>query len=181
MTFDWPADEYYFLLSKQSFFLTFACWLFGPKPLPFTLITVVLLSTWPIAANLSKILIKISLCIRKCHLCNTDQCSSWIILTHWPLGDLNKILDKQFSNLFQWLKGELSLVKFALNWMSLDLTEDKSTLVQVMAWCRQAASHYLSQYWPRSVSPYGVIKPQWVNFKHFGNMFLSYALQSSIN
>ena len=37
---------------------------------------------------------------------------------------------------------------------ALDLTEDKSTLVQVMAWCCQATSHYLSQCWPRSVSPY---------------------------
>ena len=33
--------------------------------------------------------------------------------------------------------------------MSLNLTDDKSTLVQVMAWCRQATSHYLSQCWPR--------------------------------
>ena len=32
-----------------------------------------------------------------------------------------------------------------------------------MAWCRQAASHYLSQCWPRSLSPYGVTRPQWVN------------------
>ena len=32
--------------------------------------------------------------------------------------------------------------------MPWDLTEDKSTLVQVMAWCRQATSHYLSQCWP---------------------------------
>ena len=47
--------------------------------------------------------------------------------------------------------------------MSLDLTDDKSTLVQVMAWCRQAPSHYLSQCWPRSVSPYDVTKPQWVS------------------
>ena len=31
-----------------------------------------------------------------------------------------------------------------------------------MAWCRQAASHYLSQCWPRSVSPYDVNRPQWV-------------------
>ena len=46
--------------------------------------------------------------------------------------------------------------------MPLDLTDDKSTLVQVMAWCRQAAIHYLSQCWPRSVSPYGIIRPQWV-------------------
>ena len=39
----------------------------------------------------------------------------------------------------------------------------KSTLVQVMAWCRQATSHYLSQCWPRSQSPYGITRPQWVN------------------
>ena len=48
--------------------------------------------------------------------------------------------------------------------MSLDLTDDKSTLVQVMAWCRQATSHYLSQCWPRSLSPYGVTRPQWIKF-----------------
>ena len=47
--------------------------------------------------------------------------------------------------------------------MSQDLTGNESTLVQVMAWCRQATSHYLSQCWPRAVSPYGVTRPQWVN------------------
>ena len=44
--------------------------------------------------------------------------------------------------------------------MSLDLTEDKPTLVQVMAWCLQATSLYLSHCWPRSVSSYGVSRPQ---------------------
>ena len=53
--------------------------------------------------------------------------------------------------------------ELALRWMSLDLTDDKSTLVQVMAWCCQATSHYLSQCWPRSLSPYRVTRPQWVN------------------
>ena len=57
----------------------------------------------------------------------------------------------------------LSLDLIVLRWISLDLSDDKSTLVQVMAWCRQAKSHYLSQCWPRSLSPYGVIRPQWVN------------------
>ena len=47
-------------------------------------------------------------------------------------------------------------------WIPQDLTDNKSTLVQVMAWCHQATSHYLSQCWPRSVSPYGVTRPQWV-------------------
>ena len=56
-----------------------------------------------------------------------------------------------------------------LRWVSLDFTDDKSTLVQIMAWCHQASSHYLSQYWPRSMSPYGVIRPQLFNvmFQHF--------------
>ena len=52
--------------------------------------------------------------------------------------------------------------RIALRWMSLGFTDDQSTLVQVMAWCRQATSHYLSQCWPRSLSPYGVTRPQWV-------------------
>ena len=48
--------------------------------------------------------------------------------------------------------------------MSLDFTDYQSTLVQVMAWCRQATSHYLNQCWPRSLSLYSVTRPQWVNF-----------------
>ena len=31
------------------------------------------------------------------------------------------------------------------------MIDGKSTLVQVMAWCHQATSHYLSQCWPTSV------------------------------
>ena len=52
--------------------------------------------------------------------------------------------------------------ELALRWMSLDSTDDKSTLVQVMSWCCQATSHYMSQCWPRSLSPYDVTRPQWV-------------------
>ena len=52
--------------------------------------------------------------------------------------------------------------ELAFRWMSLDLTDDKSTLVQVMVWCHQATIHYLRQCWPRSLSPYGVTRPQWV-------------------
>ena len=52
--------------------------------------------------------------------------------------------------------------EIALRWMSLDLTDDKSTLVQVMAWRHQATSHYLNQYWLRYLTPYGVTRPQWL-------------------
>ena len=48
-------------------------------------------------------------------------------------------------------------------WMSVDFTDGQSTLVQVMAWCLQATSHYLSQCWLRSKLPYGVTRPHWVN------------------
>ena len=49
----------------------------------------------------------------------------------------------------------------AIRWMPQHLTDHLSTLVQVMAWCHQATSHYLSQCWPRSLSPYDVTRPQW--------------------
>ena len=51
----------------------------------------------------------------------------------------------------------------ALGWTSLDLSDEKSTLVQVMAWCRQATSQFLNQCWPRFLPPYSVTRPQWVN------------------
>ena len=50
----------------------------------------------------------------------------------------------------------------ALWWMPQDLTDDQSTLVQVMAWWCQATSHYLSQCWPIALSAYGVTRPKWV-------------------
>ena len=53
---------------------------------------------------------------------------------------------------------EMGPCEITLRLMLLDLTDDKPTLVQVMAWCCQAPSHYLSQCWPYSVTP-----PKWVN------------------
>ena len=49
-----------------------------------------------------------------------------------------------------------------LRWMPQNTSDGKSTLVQVMAWCRQATSHYLSQCWPRSMLPYDITRPPWV-------------------
>ena len=34
--------------------------------------------------------------------------------------------------------------------------------VHVIAWYRQATGHYLNQCWSRSLTPYGVIRPQWI-------------------
>ena len=85
-------------------------------------------------------------------------------LTCWPLANLNEIL---YTNvIFKWIlviDGWGITCEIALILMSLDFTDNQSTLVQVMAWCRQATSHYLSQCWPRSALPFGITGPQWVN------------------
>ena len=83
--------------------------------------------------------------------------------TPWPLGDFNKILSKIIFKLIFVTNGCDISSEITLRWTSLDLSGDELTLVQVMAWCRQATSHYLGQCWPRFLSPYGVTRPQWVN------------------
>ena len=53
-----------------------------------------------------------------------------------------------------------------IRWMPQNTIDDKLALILVLAWCRQATSHYLSQCWPdlpRPMSPCGVTRPQWVN------------------
>ena len=54
--------------------------------------------------------------------------------------------------------------KIAFQCMPLDLT-DKSTVVEIISWCRQVPSHYLSQCSPSSISPCGVTRPQWINVR----------------
>ena len=62
---------------------------------------------------------------------------------------VNSLTRRRFERHFRYIMFKLILViddwsisgKIALRWMSLNLTDDKSALVQVMAWCRQAPSH----------------------------------------
>ena len=61
----------------------------------------------------------------------------------------------------RWVK-DLSC-EIVIRLMSQALTDYQLTLVQVMAWCCQATSHYLNQCWPSSMMPYSVTRPQWVN------------------
>ena len=65
------------------------------------------------------------------------------------------------SEIFKLIKQHSSLgtpCELAPRRMLQILTDKKSTLAQVMAWCRQATSHYLSQRSPSFLSPYGVIR-----------------------
>ena len=89
---------------------------------------------------------------------------------HVLLICFNPLAPGRFKVNFRWVIFKLILVvngwgiscETALIWMSLDHIYGKSILVQVMAWCRQATSHYLSQCWPRSMSPNGITRPQWI-------------------
>ena len=60
---------------------------------------------------------------------------------------------KTISNLVVLIDIFRSCYDNASRWMPRDLTNVKPTLIQVMTWCRQATSHYLSYCWPRSKSP----------------------------
>ena len=49
----------------------------------------------------------------------------------------------------------------ALRWVPQYITDDKPTLAQVWAWCHQATSHYLNQWWPSSLTYIGGIRGRW--------------------
>ena len=86
----------------------------------------------------------------------------------------NSLAPRRFEWNFRWVIFKLIsmidgwdiLCEIVHWWISFDITDDKSTLARVMALYRQATSQYLSQCWYRSMSQYGVTRPQWVNEKH---------------
>ena len=94
----------------------------------------------------------------------------WFIipgLTHWPLGDMPQTLKISFSDVIWAVNKKKN--HFQWKCIVMDAKDLESALVQVMAWCHQARSHYLSQCWPRSMWPYGITRPQWVK-KHVCDM-----------
>ena len=89
----------------------------------------------------------------------------------WPCF-INSLAPGRFQRNFRKAIFQLILVidalsiscKIVFKWMPMGFSDGKSKLVQVMAWCRQATSHYLSQCWPRFLSPYGIIRLQRVTY-----------------
>ena len=65
-----------------------------------------------------------------------------------------------FQTHFSDLISHVFVMKLPFRGMPEAILDDKSTLVQVMTWCSQATTHYLSQSWPKSILPHGIIKPQ---------------------
>ena len=84
------------------------------------------------------------------YLCNVQ------LIGPWGIG-----LQSQISK-FQTHSNNKYLKYFLWNCYQVNVTTPHWSLVQVMAWCHQATSHYLSLCWPRSLSPYDVTRPQWI-------------------
>ena len=68
--------------------------------------------------------------------CMEEKCTfCWMILSHWPLGNLDMILKKFIFGVILLIDIFTISSDNALRWMPRDLADDKSTLVQIMAWC----------------------------------------------
>ena len=80
---------------------------------------------------------------------------------HWNLNCLSKrVIFKRNLGIDDW---GISCER-ALMWLSLDVIDNKSTWVLVMAWGCQTISHYQIQCWPGSSTPQGITRPQWVKW-----------------
>ena len=82
-------------------------------------------------------------------------------------GWMKRLLFCRHFHMHFLMKKLWNLIKISLKCGGL--IDDKSTLVEIMAWCCVAAGHYLNQWWPRSMIPYGVTKPQWVKLIGYDN------------
>ena len=82
-------------------------------------------------------------------------CWSYQYSYHTSLWDIGN----NFSIIFKTITENSNLgthCEIALRWMPQHFINEQLTLFQVMAWCHQATSHYLSSCWPRSMLPYGI-------------------------
>ena len=55
----------------------------------------------------------------------------------------------------------VNLIEIKLKFVPEGSIDNKTSLVQVMAWCHQAASHNMIQFGPRSAAPYDIARPSW--------------------
>ena len=115
-------------------------WLMGPDGTKPFLTPVLVYDQWgPVALN-SKLI--------------QNKFRDWyleIFLQYYP--QMNAILTLQKEMFIYWLRW--SLLTFPISNMS--------TLVLVMAWCCEANIHYFNQCWPRLMTPYDLMRPQWIN------------------
>ena len=110
---------------------------------------------------------QLAICVQGCQgISSNDFCPSlpWIIQLDkcYLLAPMR--CDSNFKSVISqhmlWIKF-MSTCEVVLRWIPQNTFDDKSTLGQEMARWHQTASHYLSQCWPYSISPYNVTRLQW--------------------
>ena len=84
--------------------------------------------------------------------------SGYIEITLCPLAVVT-YFKSVISKLILWIDILRASFQIVVRWMPRNSIDDKSTLVQVVTWCHQAASHCLSQCWPKSLLPYCINRP----------------------
>ena len=110
---------------------------------------------------------------------STGEFAAWML--HFTHRSLNKyVCQRQMTFWIPFsFKECMNFNKIQLISISIGLSDDKLALVQIMAWCLSAPSHYLNQWWPLID---GVTRQQWVNKikpepacccgrQHFSNLF----------
>ena len=152
-----PDDIFKSILLNESIWISFEI---SPKFVP----------KGPINNNPS--LVQIMACSRQAssHFLNQWWLVYWRIYASLGLNELNSLAPGRFDYNLKLVNFKLlSMKKFlsifceiVIRWMPHHLTDHKSTLIQVMTWCRQATSHYLSQCWSKSLSPHYITRPQWI-------------------
>ena len=97
-------------------------------------------------------------------ICFITKClHTKLINSHWPHREaaiISKFLI--FTIIFE-VDVTSTSWKIALMWMPQNPSDDKQTLVELMAYFHQATNHYLHNCWPRSMSPYSTTRPLWIN------------------
>ena len=69
-------------------------------------------------------------------------------------GDINSVISEHMVHITLMSTFKIAC-KIAVMWMLQNTYEDKSRLVQVIAWCLQTTNHCPSQYWPIYMAPLG--------------------------
>ena len=89
------------------------------------------------------------------YFCTQSFTSPWLMLSVF-LTTLNKAY---CIVLYCFVLYRMVAWEIALKWMAKNFIDEKSAKVQVMAWCRKAAGYCVTQSWHKSMSTYGVTRP----------------------
>ena len=114
---------------------------------------------------------------KRCYMCKDfshwlrpcsaiDRKQALVMARNKPLICCNlwMILNILFPYLILWFIARVFTSESVLWCIPEDFIDSKSTLNQAMAWCRKATSHYLIQWWSKSMmlhSMHSITKPQW--------------------